>query len=246
MPVTHQFVSSKTDGADPTKVRPSNWNAPHVVSIDLGGSEIYGTLPLSLGGTDGYDQASAINNLLPYQGYYGGAFLYTDGSNVSWQYGGGGSGINIYVNGSYQGNYSDIYFTDYYGGSSGNNLHGADGSGGYIAPGGNYGDVQFNYYGSFYGQSFFNYDFNNYTLTLASDWYSYAPRLIKRAGYYQYADIEQWQDYYGNVMSAISHNGGFKPPQMYDGDADYNSIFYNNSSGKLAYKDTSGSVYDLY
>jgi DNA helicase IV len=47
-------------------------------------------------------------------------------------------------------------------------------------------------------------------------------------------------------MSAVSHNGGFKPAQMYDWDADNNSIFYNNNSGRLAYKDQYGSVYDLY
>jgi hypothetical protein len=248
MPVTHQFVSAKSDGTDPTKVRPSNWNAPHAVSIDLGGSEVYGTLPLNLGGTGGYDQASAINNLLPYQGWYGGYFLYTDGSNVSWQYaGGGGSGINIYVNGSYQGNYSEIYFTDWTYNSSGNNLYGADGGGGYIYPGGSYGDLQFNYYGSFYGESYLNYDFNNRTLNLNSDYgYGYYPRQINRAFYYQYADMEQWQDVYGNVMSAISRNGGFKPAQMYDYDADNNSIFFNNNTGKLAFKDPSGSVYDLY
>lgn len=31
MSVTHAFVSNKTDGSDDTVVRPSNWNAPHVV-----------------------------------------------------------------------------------------------------------------------------------------------------------------------------------------------------------------------
>ena len=30
--ITHAFVSTKTDGADPTQVRPSNWNANHVIS----------------------------------------------------------------------------------------------------------------------------------------------------------------------------------------------------------------------
>lgn len=29
MPVTHPFVSGKTDGADATLVRPSDWNATH-------------------------------------------------------------------------------------------------------------------------------------------------------------------------------------------------------------------------
>jgi hypothetical protein len=33
--VVHQFVSSKPDGADTSLVRPSNWNAGHVITIDL-------------------------------------------------------------------------------------------------------------------------------------------------------------------------------------------------------------------
>jgi hypothetical protein len=249
MPVTHQFVSPKPDGADPTKVRPSNWNAPHAVSIDLGGGEVYGTLPLELGGTGGYDQASAINNLLPYQGYYGGYFLYTDGYNVSWQYagGGGGSGINIYVNGNYQGYYSDIYFNDWTYASYGNYLYGADGGGGFLSPGGSYGDIQLNQWGTFYGDSYLNYDISTRTLNLNSDGgYGYYPRQISKAFYYQYADMEQWQDVYGNVMCAITRNGGFKPAQMYDYDAENNSIFFNMNTGKLCYRDFSGVANDLY
>ena len=291
MPVRHPFVSFKPDGTDPSKIKPSHWNADHDVYINLAaGDEIYGilpmqfgglaannpyearanlelgslatlnqidlssdatgTLPLNLGGTGGYDQASAINSLLPYQGYYGGYFLYTDGSNVSWQYagGGGGSGVNIYVNGSYQGYYNDIYFNDYSYASYGNNLYGADGGGGgYFPPGGSTGDLQFNYYGNFNGDSYLNYDFNNHTLNLNSDGgYGYYPRQIIRSFYYQYADLQQWQDYWGNPMAAISRNGGFKPAQMYDGDADNNSIYYSNNYGKLVFKDPSGTTYELY
>src|SRR5687768_10689987 len=32
MPVTHPFVSAKSDGGDATLVRPSNWNDEHVMS----------------------------------------------------------------------------------------------------------------------------------------------------------------------------------------------------------------------
>jgi hypothetical protein len=37
MPIKHPFVSAKTDGADPTQVQPSNWNANHAIDgqIDL-------------------------------------------------------------------------------------------------------------------------------------------------------------------------------------------------------------------
>jgi len=192
-------------------------------------SDAYGTLPLNLGGTGGYDQSSAINNLLPYQGYYGGYFLHTDGSNVSWQY---ANGINeAPYDGNIYGRQYNNWVTLMQGGS----------------PGGSYGDIQFNYYGSFSGTSYFNYDFNNHIFyNTTPDFYSYYPRQINRAGYYQYADIEQWQDYYGNVLSAVSRNGGFKPASMYYWDADNNSLFYDYSSGKLAYKDPSGNVYNFY
>lgn len=34
MPITHPFVSGKSDGGDATLVKPSDWNAGHVVSIE--------------------------------------------------------------------------------------------------------------------------------------------------------------------------------------------------------------------
>ena len=382
MTVRHQFVSTKPDGNDSSKVKPSQWNEDHEVIIDLASGEVIGVLPMAAGGTganNAYDarinlelgdlatqsqidlssqiynylpldfggtgagnaadarfnlelgdlalqssldlgaqvngilqvefggtgsdsQAGAINNLLPYQGWYGGYFLYTDGSNVSWQYagdgsgieeapydgnkyarqynswvtfseGGGSAGMNIYINGAYQGFYGDLYFYDN-GSSSGNYLYGADGNsggggigeapydgnyyarqnynwvaftpGGGGSPGGNHGDVQFNYYGSFYSDGTVNYDFSNHCLTQSGDYYGYTPRQINRASYYQYSDIEQWQDYYGNILSSISHNGGFKPAQMYDWDAENNSLYYSYNYGKLVFKDAGGSTYELY
>lgn len=50
MPVTHSFVSDITDSSDTDLVRPSNWNANHVVVVNLS-SEVTGTLPVSSGGT---------------------------------------------------------------------------------------------------------------------------------------------------------------------------------------------------
>jgi hypothetical protein len=32
--IKHAFVSTKSDGADPTKVQASNWNADHTVTLD--------------------------------------------------------------------------------------------------------------------------------------------------------------------------------------------------------------------
>lgn len=34
MPIKHQFVSAKSNGADPTQVQPSDWNATHAVDSD--------------------------------------------------------------------------------------------------------------------------------------------------------------------------------------------------------------------
>src|SRR6516165_3121157 len=42
--VTHSFVSAKADGADTTVVRPSNWNATHVVGGSVAFSELTGNI----------------------------------------------------------------------------------------------------------------------------------------------------------------------------------------------------------
>lgn len=56
--ITHAFVSAKSDGADPTNVQPSNWNASHVLAqmpgtvlgaVAGGGGQTI-ELPLSIGG----------------------------------------------------------------------------------------------------------------------------------------------------------------------------------------------------
>lgn len=36
MPVTHAFTSAKSDGADATLVRPSDWNAGHLLPYAAG------------------------------------------------------------------------------------------------------------------------------------------------------------------------------------------------------------------
>jgi hypothetical protein len=36
MPITHAFVSAKPDGSDPTLIKPSNWNAEHIVEGIVG------------------------------------------------------------------------------------------------------------------------------------------------------------------------------------------------------------------
>lgn len=49
MPITHAFVSPKTDSTDTSIVRPVNWNADHVADIDLE-TEVSGVLPVDNGG----------------------------------------------------------------------------------------------------------------------------------------------------------------------------------------------------
>lgn len=42
MSIKHAFVSARPDAADATKVRPSNWNANHVIdgNVDFAGYKI--------------------------------------------------------------------------------------------------------------------------------------------------------------------------------------------------------------
>ena len=47
MPIKHPFVSLKDDGADATKVRPSNWNADHT------GTNVHNHADTNTGGTLG-------------------------------------------------------------------------------------------------------------------------------------------------------------------------------------------------
>lgn len=83
MPVTHSFVSTKDDSDDTSVVRPSDWNAAHVIDVDLT-SEVSGTLPISNGGTGQATANAALNALLPDQSSNSGKFLKTDGTNTSW------------------------------------------------------------------------------------------------------------------------------------------------------------------
>lgn len=62
MPIAHAFPSGVPDVADSTLVRPSNWNAGHVVNVDLT-TEVTGVLPIANGGSTGTntgDQTSIV------------------------------------------------------------------------------------------------------------------------------------------------------------------------------------------
>jgi hypothetical protein len=155
MPVKHKFISNKSDGNDPDKVKPSNWNDDHDVEIDLASAEAIGILPIDKGGTGGDSAEAAIVNLLSTQ-----------------------------------------------------NL---------------------------------NYDPNTSTLFIAGGNPEF-PREIKRAVPEQSADIEQWQSDKGEVLSAISRKGAFKPPIISDELAENNTIYFSVEFNALAYKDFEGRV----
>lgn len=46
MPVRHIFVSQKPDGSDPTVVKPSDWNADHVIDAVVTSSPPPGGKPI--------------------------------------------------------------------------------------------------------------------------------------------------------------------------------------------------------
>lgn len=51
MPITHKFVSGKSDGSDATQVQPSNWNDTHTIAIFVDAETPTG----SINSTDGSD-----------------------------------------------------------------------------------------------------------------------------------------------------------------------------------------------
>jgi hypothetical protein len=50
----------------------------------------------------------------------------------------------------------------------------------------------------------------------------------------------------GFVLDCASHNAAISPGTLADGDAGNNSIYYSSTQGKLIYKDSGGTVHDLY
>lgn len=83
MPAYHAFVSTIPDGSNTELVKPSDWNAGHVLDVDLA-TEVNGVLPIANGGTGQTTAADAINALLPSQAGNSGKLLTTDGTNPSW------------------------------------------------------------------------------------------------------------------------------------------------------------------
>jgi hypothetical protein len=73
--VKHSKVSTIPDEADTSLVRPSDWNADHVLT---------GTIPIVNGGTGQTTANLAFNALAPSQTGNTGKYLTTDGTDTSW------------------------------------------------------------------------------------------------------------------------------------------------------------------
>lgn len=75
---------------------------------------------------------------------------------------------------------------------------------------------------------------------------SAAKGIVIRGAASQSANLEEWQDSTGSVLSAIRSNGAIQPATLADSAAANNSIYYSSTAGKLVYKDSAGTVNNLY
>lgn len=67
-----------------------------------------------------------------------------------------------------------------------------------------------------------------------------------KAGASQSVDVQQWQTSGGSIMASIAKNGAFKPASLADSAAENGTIYYSTDAGKLVYKDSGGTVNNLY
>ena len=76
-------------------------------------------------------------------------------------------------------------------------------------------------------------------------WQNVIQNIIK-AYSNQKANLVEWQNSGGTIMSGVSRNGGFIPASMADSSAVNNTIYYSTTANRLVYKDSSGVVNNLY
>lgn len=60
------------------------------------------------------------------------------------------------------------------------------------------------------------------------------------------ANLQEWQNNAGSTLSAVKADGSIQPASLADSAATNNSIYYSTTAGKLVYKDSSGTVNNLY
>lgn len=70
--------------------------------------------------------------------------------------------------------------------------------------------------------------------------------LIVKGASAQSANLQEWQNSAGTLLSAIKPDGSIQPASMADSAAANNSIYYSTTAGKLVYKDGAGTVNNLY
>lgn len=62
----------------------------------------------------------------------------------------------------------------------------------------------------------------------------------------QNVDMTQWVDSSAAVMTAIAKNGAFKPASLADSAAENGTVYYSTTASKLVFKDSGGTVNNLY
>lgn len=70
--------------------------------------------------------------------------------------------------------------------------------------------------------------------------------LLVRSFTGQTANLQEWQDSVGNVLSSIKSDGSHKPSHLADSAATNDSIYYSTTQLKVCYKDSAGVVNPLY
>jgi len=70
--------------------------------------------------------------------------------------------------------------------------------------------------------------------------------LVVRGASAQSASLQEWQDNAGSTLAAVLSNGAIQPASMADSAAANNTIYYSTTASKLVYKNSAGTVNNLY
>jgi hypothetical protein len=70
--------------------------------------------------------------------------------------------------------------------------------------------------------------------------------LIVRGAAAQSANLQEWLNSAGTTASAVKSDGSIQPASLADSAATNNSIYYSTTASKLVYKDSGGTVNNLY
>jgi len=70
--------------------------------------------------------------------------------------------------------------------------------------------------------------------------------FVVRGASAQSANLQDWQDNAGSTLAAVLSNGAIQPASMADSAAANNTIYYSTTASKLVYKNSAGTVNNLY